>query len=414
MSRILTLLVALSRRWLRDRTAVFFALLFPIILLVIFSTAFAGGSPDFALSVQNEDVGPDGRPTELSAAFVDSLENVSVLTVHRLGPDRNLTAWSRDDGGPDVRRVLVVPDGFAGSVRNRSLRVRTAVIEDTIDLVEDRLPPARASQVRRTVSGVRNGTNATGPVTISYLTTPADESAPVVRGIVDTVVFRFNQRAIGVEEPTVEVAAGDLGGTDLGAADYYLPAFVAAIVLINGVMTVPAVVAGFRSDGTFKRLVATPLRRRDWIVANLLQQAILGVVLLGVMVVVARVLFGVTALPGPLSVLLVLLGAAAFAALGMTLGNFIADPDAATSLGGAVAFPMMFLSGVFWELDVMPSWLQTVGEVMPLYHFHRGLQQLMIRDSTEGLLVPVAVLGAMAVVFGALAVATTDWTDLGD
>jgi ABC-2 type transport system permease protein len=67
---------------------------------------------------------------------------------------------------------------------------------------------------------------------------------------------------------------------------------------------------------------------------------------------------------------------------------------------------------VFWELDVMPPWLQTVGEFMPLYHFHTGLQQLMIRDSAAGLLVPVAVLGGMAVVFGFIAVRTTAWTDL--
>jgi ABC-2 type transport system permease protein len=249
-------------------------------------------------------------------------------------------------------------------------------------------------------------------VELRFLTGPADESASVVRGILDTVVVRFNQAAIGVEEPTIAVAADEFGGDDLGAAAYYLPAFIAAVVLINGVMTVPAVIAGFRSDGTFKRLVATPLRKREWIAANVIQQAILAVVMMGIMVLVAHLLFGVTAVPGPLAIGLVLLGAVAFSALGITLGNFIADPDAATSIGGIVVFPMMFLSGVFWELDVMPPWLQTVGEFMPLYHFHLGLQRLMIRDSTAGLLVPVAVLGAMAIVFGAIAVWTTSWTDL--
>jgi ABC-2 type transport system permease protein len=118
--------------------------------------------------------------------------------------------------------------------------------------------------------------------------------------------------------------------------------------------------------------------------------------------------------PGPLSILLILVGSAAFGSLGLTLSNFLSDPDAATSLGGAVAFPMMFLSGVFWELDVMPATLQTVGQFMPLYHFHLGLQQLMIRNSTEGVLVPFAVLTAMALLFGALAVVTTPWTDFGD
>lgn len=404
--------VALSRSWLRNREAVFFALLFPIILLVIFSAAFAGGSPEFTLFVQNQDVGPDGTPTELSGAFVESLENVSVLSVEHVDADRNLTAWSRSGDGPDTKRAVVVPDGFASEVRNESIRVRMAVIGDTIDRVGRGLSPGQIQRIRENLSSAGNQTNATGAVQLPFFTSPADDSSAVVRGILDTVVFRFNQRAIGVEEPTVRVTSEEFGGADLGAAAYYLPAFIAAVVLINGVMTVPAVIAGFRSDGTFKRLVATPLRKRDWIVANVLQQAILAVVMMAIMVLVARLLFGVTAVPGPLSVGLVLLGAIAFAALGITLGNFIADPDAATSIGGIVAFPMMFLSGVFWELDVMPPWLQTVGELMPLYHFHLGLQRLMIRDSTAGLLVPVAVLGAVALVFGALAVRTTSWTDL--
>lgn len=412
MSRIRTLLVALSRAWIRDRQAAFFALLFPIILLVIFSAAFAGGSPEFALFVHNEDVGPDGTPTELSGAFVDSLENVSVLSVHSLDRDRNLSAWSRSDEGPDTKRVVVIPDGFASSVRNQSVRVRMAVIANTVDRLGGQLSQSRVAAIRENVSRARADINASGPVRLTLVTEPADESSSVVRGIVETVVFRFNQRAIGVDEPTVTLDTAAFGGRDLGAADYYLPAFIAAVVLLNGVMTVPAVIAGFRSDGTFKRLVATPLRKRDWIAANVLQQALLAVVMMGIMVLVAWGLFGVTAVPGVLSIGLVLLGATAFAALGITLGNFIADPDAATSIGGIVAFPMMFLSGVFWELDVMPPWLQSVGELMPLYHFHLGLQRLMIRETTAGLLVPVAVLGGMALVFGALAVWTTAWTDL--
>lgn len=414
MSRIRPLLVALSRTWIRDRQAAFFALLFPVILLVIFSSAFAGGSPEFSLFVQNQDVGPDGTPTELSATFVAELENVSVLSVRALGRDRNLTSWSRSDEGPDTKRVVVVPAGFAREVRNESLRVRMGVIADTLERFGGQLQPSQRARLERNLSRARNATNASGPVAVRVLTAPDDASASVVRGIVETVVFEFNQAAIGVDDPTITVASDDLGGAGLGAAAYYLPAFIAAIVLINGVMTVPAVVAGVRRDGTFKRLVTTPLRKRDWIAANVIHQSLLAVIMMAIMVVVARGLFGVTAIPGPLSIGLVLLGATAFTSLGLTLGNFITDPDAATSVGGAVAFPMMFLSGVFWELDVMPPWLQSIGELLPLYHFHTGLQRLMIRDSTAGLLVPVGVLGLVTLVFGALAVRTTAWRDLED
>jgi len=411
VSRVWPLLVALSRDWLRNREAAFFALLFPVILLVIFSAVFAGGSAEFTLFVQNNDVEPGGEPTNLSSAFVESLKGVDALAVQSLDPDRNPTAWREGSRTTETQRLLVIPEGFGAAVRNRSLQVRMAVIADTTERMGGQLNASQTAQIRRNVQRARNATNATAPVTVAFRAPPDDESAPTVRGIVDSVVAGFNDRAIGVEEPTVAVESERVGGENLGATDYYLPAFIAAVVLINGVMTVPAVVAGFKHDGTLKRLAGTPLRRRDWILATILQQTVIALVMLGVMVVVARLLFGVTAVPGPLSVALVSLGAVAFTALGIVLAGFLPDPDAATSLGGAVAFPMMFLSGVFWELDVMPPAIRTVAEFMPLYHFHRGLRQLMVRGTTEGLFVPFAVLGVMAAVFVVLAVRTTRWRD---
>jgi ABC-2 type transport system permease protein len=101
-----------------------------------------------------------------------------------------------------------------------------------------------------------------------------------------------------------------------------------------------------------------------------------------------------------------------FAGLGMALGSFVSDPDVATSLGNAIAFPMMFLTSVFWEVALMPEYLQTAATVLPLYHFHRGLRRLMIMGTTEGTLVPFAFLGATAVLSVGSAVAVTSWQDL--
>ncbi|CCQ34624.1 ABC transporter protein [Halorhabdus tiamatea SARL4B] len=414
MRRIAALLGALLRDWSRSRETVFFVVLFPIILLMIFSTVFAASAPSFGLVVQNQDVGTDGEATNLSATFVENLEGIDPLNVRHLDADRNLTEWSQEGDG-DGSRVLVLPEGFAEDVRAQSGRVRIAIIRDTVRRVQDDLNESERATVQ---SGLDQAdqqevpANATG-ARLQFYAPPDDQSAAVVRGILSTVVAEFNQRSIGVEEPPVSLESGTIGSAGLTSTDYYLPAFIATLVLINGVMTVPGVIAGFHQDGTLKRLVATPLRKRDWIVANVLQQSLLALLLSGVMLVVAAVLFGVTVIPGPLSIALVLLGAIAFSALGMTLGSLLPNPDAASSLGGSIAFPMMFLSGVFWEIDIMPETLQTIGRLMPLYQFHRGLRRLMIVGTTDGVWPAFAMLGGMAVVFVALAVRLTRWRDFG-
>ncbi|WEL17973.1 ABC-type multidrug transport system, permease component [Halorhabdus sp. SVX81] len=413
MKRIAALLDALLRDWSRSRETVFFVVLFPIILLVIFSTVFASSAPSFGLVVQNQDVGPNGEATNLSATFVENLGGIEPLDVRHLDADRNLTEWSQEsDGGG---RVLVIPDGFAEDVRAQSGRVRIAIIRDTVARFRDDMNDTERANIERGLdqASQRNATNATG-VTVQFYAPPDDQSAPVVRGILSTVIAEFNQESLGVEEPPVSLDSGTIGSAGLTSTDYYLPAFIATLVLINGVMTVPGVIAGFNQDGTLKRLVATPLRKRDWIIANIVQQSLLALLLSGVMLVVAALLFGVTVIPGPLSVALILLGAIAFSALGMTLGSLLPNPDAASSLGGSIAFPMMFLSGVFWEVDIMPETLQTIGRLMPLYQFHRGLRRLMIVETTDGVWPAFAMLGAMAIVFIGLAIKLTRWRDFGD
>ncbi|WP_135661536.1 ABC transporter permease [Halorhabdus rudnickae] len=413
MRRVAALLVALLRDWSRSRETVFFVVLFPIILLVIFSTVFASSAPSFALTVQNQDIRADGEPTNLSATFVENVEGIDALDVQHLDADRNLTEWSQESEGSG-RRVLVLPKGFDDTVRAQSGQTRISIIRDTVARFQDDINESEQANIQRGLdqAAQQNATNGSS-ATIEFYVPPNDESAPVIRGIVAQVVAQFNQEALGIDEPPVTVSSGTIGSAGLSSTDYYLPAFIATLVLINGVMTVPGVIAGFHQNGTLKRLVATPLRKRDWIIANVLQQSLLALVLTGVMLVVAAVLFDVTVVPGPLAIALVLLGAIAFSALGMTLGSLLPNPDAASSLGGSIAFPMMFLSGVFWDMDIMPETLQTIGRLLPLYQFHRGLRRLLITGTTDGVWPAFAMLGGMAVVFVALAIRLTRWRDLG-
>lgn len=412
MKRVGSLVVALFKDWGRNREAVFFAVLFPILLLVIFSTVFASGPVEFTVFVQNNDV-VDGEPTNLSATFVDSLEGTDPITVQHIESGRNITDWSQANRTTGSKRVVVVPEGFARQVRNATVQARLNVIVDTVARARQGANDTQQAAFQDRLADTRDrvAANTSGSAEILFLSSSDDQTAPAIRGILTSVISRFNDEALGVDTPPTNLTTADLGAENLSSADYYLPAFIAALVLINGVMGLTVTVAGFNADGTLKRLAATPLRKRDWILATVIQQSILAVVLTGVMVVVAQVFFGVTATPGLPALALVLLAAIGFGALGMTLGSFVSDPDAASSLANAIAFPLMFLSGVFWEVELMPEFLQTLATLLPVYHFHRGLRRLMIVGTTDGVAVAFAFLGAMAAVFLALAVYTTGWRD---
>lgn len=412
MRRIAAIVGALGKNWLRSREAVFFSLIFPVVLLLIFSAVFAGGgSAEFTVYVQNNDL-EDGEPTALSAEFVASLEESDTLDVRHIDADRDLEDWVESEEAGDSPRVLVVHEGFADDVRAGTRRAQFDVTTATIGA----LGPALNDSTRRSLAAAleevsTSGSSGTAPATLTLLTAPDDSASGAIRGIVDSHVAAFNEQAVGVEQSPTEVTTGDIGDEDLGAVDYFLPALIGAVLLINGVITLTGTVARYGDEGTLKRLVATPLRRREWLIAHLVLQALLAVVITALMVGVAHLVFGVTVVPGVLSMALILLGAVGFSAIGLTLGGIVSDQDAATSLGNAIAFPVLFLSGVFWEIDLMPEYLQAVAEVLPLYHFHRGLRQLMVVGSTDGVLLAFASMGLLTVVFLGAAIRVTRWQD---
>ncbi len=419
MNRLVRLTTTLLRDWLRNREAVFFAALFPLLLLLIFSLVFAGGPTEFEVAVQNNDLeqadaGPGGEPTELSEELVTALERTDVITVERVDPKTNLTDTTQLEKATGHKRVLVIPEGFDERVRAESGRVRMTVIRDTINQTGAEISSSDRDAIERGLTALADDqpTDANGsPATVTLLTTPDDDAAGPVTSILNSVVGTFNDRSIGVEEPTAVLATEQRGNASFSAPDYFLPAFIVAMILINGVMTVPSAVAKFKRDGTLKRLAATPLRRHEWVLANVAQQSILAVALTGVMIVVAWAVFGVTAIPGPLAIALIVLGAVAFTALGMIVGSVIRDPGSAISLGGGIALPVMFISGIFWELDVMPSTIQRVAEFSPVTHYHRSLRQLLILNSTDGVFLTFGMLGALAVAFLLGAIRLTQWQE---
>lgn len=417
MSRVLALVVGIGKHWLRSREAVFFSLVFPIVLLLIFSAVFAsGGATEFTVVVQNNDL-EDGNATELSATFIDSLESSDVLNVKRLDAGRDVDEWAEDADLDGATRVLVIHDGFAERAERSGAAARTNVTRRTLTEVWPRLQESTRSDLESVLgSGAGSGSAGGGSggadaATLTFHTPPDDNSAGAVHGILQQHVAAFNDRVVGVEQEPARIESGTVGDEDLGAVDYFLPALLAAVILINAVITLPQMVSRFGDDGTLKRLVATPLRKWEWLAAHFVVQIGLTLVVVAAMILVARLAFGVTVLPGPLSIVLLLVGTVAFSALGLTIAGWVTDPDAASTLGNLIAFPVLFLSGAFWEIELMPGFLQTVGTALPLYHFHQGLRQLMVVGSMEGVPLAFGVLGTLLVAFTALAVRVTRWRD---
>lgn len=114
----------------------------------------------------------------------------------------------------------------------------------------------------------------------------------------------------------------------------------------------------------------------------------------------------------PLAVPVLVLGITAFLALGAIVGSFTTTPEAVAAVANCLMVPMAFLSGSFYPLDAMPSWMATLSWVLPLRHLNDGVSAALT-DSGGGSDIALACGGlvAFALVFGVVAFRVFRWSD---
>ena len=153
-----------------------------------------------------------------------------------------------------------------------------------------------------------------------------------------------------------------------------------------------------REQGLLKRVRGTPLSP-----ATYLSAVIASMVIVIALQVVAQILIGRYILdadwpsaPGAFAVV-ILFGAAAFAALGVAITAFVRSADGSSAIVNAIYLPMAFISGAFFSTQEMPAFLEAVAEVLPLTHFLRVIRGTFIEgeglSSSPGALLAVALWG---------------------
>lgn len=418
MKRTIIIFKAVTKNWLRSRSGLFFSIMFPVLLLLVFGAVFGGqGTSTYSLFIQNLDI--DGAPTELSEAFVEALNSTETFTIRNIPADiPDLRSYVRDVLGPlgGNIRILVISEGFQDDLINGTLKVRVGITYNTtLTMYQFYEPFMNETQKRAIEQGIEQMAeyNASLPgqrASLTLILDDSDQSSGIVKSIIMSVANAFNYELIGAknvvnfqEEPFTE--------RQLRTIDFYLPGVISAFIMTNGIIGVTTNTTEFKRRGIIKRLSITPLGKIEWILGNVLSQTLLNLMLTAIIIVVGWLIFSVQAIPDVFSVVLIFLGSLLFAGIGMLLSGLIKDVEAASAIGNAIAFPMMFLSGAYWPVEVMPDYMQSIAKVLPLTYFSEGLRSAMIYKYTEGIITNTIIVSALAVVFIILGSLVTRWKE---
>ncbi|MBW4031595.1 MAG: ABC transporter permease [Acidobacteria bacterium] len=179
----------------------------------------------------------------------------------------------------------------------------------------------------------------------------------------------------------------DAAGHSVSAAAYYLPGMLAAGVLLSGLQNMATDIAMEKSDGTLKRLAGTPLSVISYFIGKIGQVLVTGLLQAALLLVVARVLFGVALPTDPAHWVtfawVFLLGVATCALLGIALSSVPRSGKSATAVIIPIVLVLQFISGVYITFSGLPSWLQNFASVFPLKWLAQGMRSVFLPSTFQ-------------------------------
>lgn len=313
--------------FLRDRTALYFSLIFPPIFTLVIAviiSAFAGSST-FSLGLVRQDDSASARAVsqalQLSPAFAVSEGDLDAeMAALRLGK-RQL--------------VLDIAPGYGSELSERG----RVVVEVYFD----------------------EGDPATRQVAV-----------PALAQILDSV-----DRRLAGSRPRVELEPIPLLTRKLDTIDFVGPGIIAFSIMQLGVFSAVAMVAR-REKKILKRVAATPATKTMVLVANIAVRVVVSAVQTTSQILILVLGFGLDfANPLPIAAVL-LLGTLVFVGLGFSVASFAPTAEAMLPIVQLISLPMFVLAGVFFPLDEFPRPLQWLATLLPLTYLADAVRQLMI------------------------------------
>ena len=360
-------LVVNIKSFYREKTAMFFTIAFPIILILVFGALFMDqDNMSFDLCVQDLD------QTGSSTGLVKTLELNGKFKATRIDPAIDAAQYAKDN---KLNLVLMIPKGY-----ERSFLQRMALKDP----------------------------NAS--VALAYLYDPSSISVFMKMQILNSVFAGINHNMSG-NPPFIRSAETSILAKKYRFIELFIPGIIAMSVMTLSLFGTVNVNTELRQKGVIRKLSTTPITRTDWVLSNILYQFLLAVLSTTAMLLVSYAVFRVKLQIDAWLPLFIALDVFAFVGIGMILTRFVKEAQSAAAAANAISFPMMFLSGSFFPLEMMPGFMRTVARILPLYYVNEGLRACMVFGDRTTSLRYSAIIGVFAAVVFILGILATKWEE---
>jgi len=322
-----------TKRFFRDKVALFFAILFPVIFLFVFG-AISGSSEgaSFTVALIND------SDSKFAKEFESNIRDDKIPQV-KFKVDQEATTYDKAKEKMlrgQVDAAIILPQGFG-------------------DLDNEKVPSGKI-QLRYTQSN--------------------EQAGQTLSAVLDGILGGVNQQYVKAVKPfTVDAKQTQEKGQN--AFDYTFAGLLGFSIIGLGIFGPVNIFPELKKMGILRRLHTTPLKVWQYFVAMSISQSLQGLVAIGVLFAVGITVFDLSVrgnfleiIPFLIFSIIMILG------IGLALGGWAKNERQVAPLANIVVFPMMFLSGTFFPRFLMPEWLQQVSAFLPLTPVIEGLRMM--------------------------------------
>ncbi len=158
--------------------------------------------------------------------------------------------------------------------------------------------------------------------------------------------------------------------------DFFIPGILAYGVIATTFVNLSIGTAILRDEGVLKRMQGTPLPRWAYITARIGSTSIITLAMTALVLGLGWGVYGLDFHASQILPLVVtlLLGTAAFTALGIGITRFIPSAESGPVLVNLVIWPLSFISNIWFPTDSLPHVIKTIAEIFPIRALASGLQ----------------------------------------
>jgi ABC-2 type transport system permease protein len=348
-------LVSLSRAmflgFVRDRAALIFSILLPVLFLLFFGSIYKNANTP----------------------------KIDLIAVGQV----SLIQQAQAHGGPQLSKILTVTHDRGLSAALASVRKGDAdgVVQqegNQLVLRYSVADPTKASIVQQVVSSIVQVANEAGhPATFRLTSTQVEDKTL---------------------KPIQYVTPGLLGWALASGA-----AFGAGITLVS-----------WRENKLLRRLRLAPVSIAQVVLARIGISVVVGLIQLAVFLAIAVTPYFGLKLTSSwwMAIPLVVCGILAFMSIGLFVGAVAKTQQAASSIVNLIILPMAFLGGAFLPLDFAPNWVRDASYAMPLRYLVVGMQDVMARGEGPSAALPaIGILLGFAAIVTLISVRVFRWDD---